>query len=205
MELLVGDGLLRCPDAGGEFCHPVLLQKLELEFYPEKKQPQFVFRKREQPPELYMEFLGVLPGVNNQQLARCADELKRAEFPPLGLQDTDGFLRRLIQGIFPSQGHIVVDDNESLQSEKLRPSSQADFSFQSQEQGRLSNPTIERRPAIFMRQRRTGPGNVFGLVLEDIANRTVFPTSLLQILGLEETPEVQPESQNDRFSFGNEG
>jgi restriction endonuclease-like protein/AAA domain-containing protein len=203
MELLVGDGLLRCPDAGGEFCHPVLLQKLELEFYPEKKQPQFVFRKREQPPELYMEFLGVLPGVNNQQLARCADELKRAEFPPLGLQDTDGFLRRLIQGIFPSQGHIVVDDNESLQSEKLRPSSQADFSFQSQKE-RLSNPTIERRPAIFMRQRRTGPGNVFALVLEDIANRTVFPTSLLQILGLEETSEVQPESQNDRFSFGNE-
>src|SRR2546425_9692171 len=69
IELLVGDGLLRCAaDVGSEFRHPVLLQKLELEFYPEKRQPQFVFRKREQQPELYMEFLRVLPGVNIEQL-----------------------------------------------------------------------------------------------------------------------------------------
>lgn len=68
MELLVGDGLLCCPDAGEAFRHPILLQKLELEFYPEKRQPEFVFRKREQPPELYMEFLRVLPRVNAQQL-----------------------------------------------------------------------------------------------------------------------------------------
>lgn len=82
IEMLIGDGLLHCPDAGGTFRHPILLQKLELEFYPEKRQPQFVFRKREQPPELYMEFLRVLPAVNNQELVRCADELKKAEFAP---------------------------------------------------------------------------------------------------------------------------
>jgi hypothetical protein len=39
MELLLGDGLLRCPDPSGEFCHPVLLQKVELEFYPERNNP----------------------------------------------------------------------------------------------------------------------------------------------------------------------
>ena len=55
-----------------------------------------------------------------------------------------------------------------------------------------------------MRQRRTGPGNVFGLVLEDIANRDVFPPSLLQILGLEEAAVVQTESQSNGLSFGNE-
>jgi tRNA(Met) C34 N-acetyltransferase TmcA len=55
-----------------------------------------------------------------------------------------------------------------------------------------------------MRQRRTGPGNVFGLVLEDIANRDVFPRSLLQILGLEETAVVQTESKSNGLSFGNE-
>ena len=107
IELLVGDGLLRCPDASGEFRHPILLQKLELEFYPEKRQPQFVFRKRDQQPELYMEFLRALPGVNSSQIARCADELKEAEFTPLGAEDTDGFLRRLIQGLFPSGGTMV--------------------------------------------------------------------------------------------------
>src|SRR5213594_1140647 len=41
MELLVGDGLLQCvPEMGEKFCHQVLLQKLELAFYPEKRQPQ---------------------------------------------------------------------------------------------------------------------------------------------------------------------
>jgi hypothetical protein len=39
IELLVGDGLLRCPDIGGDFRHPVLLQRLEFElkFDPEKR------------------------------------------------------------------------------------------------------------------------------------------------------------------------
>jgi len=36
IELLVGDGLLHCPDETGVFNHHVLLQRLELEFYPEK-------------------------------------------------------------------------------------------------------------------------------------------------------------------------
>jgi hypothetical protein len=55
-----------------------------------------------------------------------------------------------------------------------------------------------------MRQRRAGPGNVFGQVLEDIANRDVSPRSLLQILGLEETAVVQTESKSNGLSFGNE-
>jgi hypothetical protein len=104
---------LHCPDAGGEFRHPILLQKLELEFYPEKRQSQFVFRKRERQPELYMEFLRVLPGVNSSQIARCAEELKEAEFTPLGAEDTDGFLRRLIQGLFPGGGTMVGNEEAS--------------------------------------------------------------------------------------------
>ena len=181
MESVVGDGLFRCPDAAGEFRHPVLLQKLELEFYPEKRQPQFVFRKREQPPELYMEFLRVLPGVNSQQLSRCADELKKAEFAPLGADDTEGFFQRLINGLFPSGGAIVEEDATTS-----------------------DNPTINRQPVIFMRQRRTGPGNVFDLVLEDIASRDIFPSSLLQILGLVSTTSSPSETHGGGLSLGNE-
>lgn len=205
IELLVGDGLLRCLDVSGEFYHPVLLQKLELEFYPEKRRPQFVFRKREQPPELYMEFLRVLPGVNSQQLARCADEMKKAEFTPLGAEDTDGFLRRLIQGLFPSGGAVLENDQPSA-NEQVGSSSQSDLSIFNQPYAtrEQNSPVIERRPVIFMRQRRTGPGNVFDLVLEDIANREVFPSSLLQILGLETSTASQTESHGSGLSIGNE-
>lgn len=205
IELLVGDGLLRCPDVGGEFYHPVLLQKLELEFYPEKRQPQFIFRKREQPPELYMEFLRVLPGVNSQQLARCADEMKKAEFAPLGAGDTDGFLRRLIQGLFPSSGAVFENDQPSA-SKQTGSLSQSDLSLFNQPHTtrEQDSPVIERRPVIFMRQRRTGQGNVFDLVLEDIASREAFPPSLLQILGLEASIVSQTEAHDSGLSIGNE-
>ncbi|ATC63943.1 hypothetical protein CMV30_08245 [Nibricoccus aquaticus] len=160
IELLVGDGLLHCPDATGDFRHPVLFQKLTLEFYPDTPQPCFVFRKQEHPPALYMELLRVLPSVNNQQLAQCADELKRMEFSPLGGDDTDAFLRRLIQGLFPGAGTVSTPGQSA------------------------ATPTITRQPAIFMRVRRSGPGNVFDLVLEDIHKRQdALPPSLLRILG----------------------
>ncbi len=205
IELLVGDGLLCCPDVGGEFRHPVLLQKLELEFYPEKRHPQFVFRKREQPPQLYMEFLRALPGVNSSQLARCAEELKQAEFAPLGAEDTSGFLRRLVQGLFPTGGTLVESD-QAAASKRGESGLQSDLSLFNQPSAAPDQigPVMMREPVIFMRARRTGPGNVFELVLEDIASRDVFPPSLLQILGLEERVVGEPGSHSSRLSFGNE-
>jgi very-short-patch-repair endonuclease len=112
IEILVGEGLLNCADDGGRFNHPVLLQRLELEFYPEKRNPQFIFRKREQPPELYLEFLRALPGANYRQIANCADELKKIEISPLGGEDTEGFLQRLIQGVFPPSGQLIAFEND---------------------------------------------------------------------------------------------
>src|SRR5271166_1232605 len=112
IELLAGDGLLNCADDEGAFNHQVLLQRLELEFYPEKRNPQFIFRKREQPPELYLEFLRALPGVNYRQIATCADELKKTELSPFGGEDTEGFLQRIIQGVFPSSGQWVKPESD---------------------------------------------------------------------------------------------
>jgi len=202
IELIVADGLVHCPAPGEGFHHPVLLQKLELEFYPERRQPQFVFRKREQPPELYMEFLRALPGVNIEQLSKCASELKEAEFGPLGNEDTSGFLQRLIQGLFPSAGTLV----DRAQSQRLAKVDDSDSFPFVRSPAEDDVPTIERRPVIFMRQRRTGPGNFFELVLEDIASRDEFSPALLQILGLVENESVQGEGevQNQEPTLGNE-
>ena len=174
IELLVADGLLSCSDVGGKFNHQVLLQRLELEFYPEKRNPQFIFRKREQPPELYLELLRALPGANLQQVTKCADELKQTELSPMGGDDTEGFLRRLIQGIFPSGGRLVSASDQS----------------------RESNPSISRQPVIFMRQRRSGISNVFDLVREDISRRDEFSSALLQIVGLPGGTPVTVQSQS---------
>jgi very-short-patch-repair endonuclease len=193
VELLVGDGLLSCPDEHGEFRHPILLQKLELEFYPEKAQPEFVFRKREQPPELYLEFLQALPKADTQQIARCVEELKNAEFAPLSDEDTNGFFRRLIQGLFPSHGVFLAGEPAtSAVNESTPPCAEP-------------VPTLQRQPVIFMRERRTGPESIFDLVLEDIPARTDFPPALLQILGLETHPlELEGEMIGSSLSVGNE-
>jgi very-short-patch-repair endonuclease len=182
VEILIGDGLLNCPDESGQFNHPVLLQKLELEFDPEKRHPQFVFRKREQPPELYLEFLRAIPEINYQQISHCADELRTAEFSPLGDGDTEGFLRRLIQGVFPTGGRF------------LSPTDRTDG----------TSPTIRHDPVIFMRQRRSGPGGIFDLVLEDIPKRTDFPPALLQIAGLTDSIPSVPREDSPWTAFANE-
>ena len=188
VELLVGDGILCCHDKeSGDFRHPVLLQRLELEFRPEKKYPQFVLRRKEQPPELCMDFLRVLPEVDTRQLVRCAEELKQLELDPLGAEDTEGFLRRLIQGLFPKGGRFRETHQMSLDGQ----------------------PSIERNPVLFLRQRRTGIGHAFDLVLDDVAHRLevgeVFSGAVMQILGIIEADSTKADEVSSQTKiFGNE-
>ena len=271
IEILAGDGLLNCPDDGGSFNHPVLLQKLELEFRPEKKHPQFVFRKRDQMPELYLEFLRALPEANPRQIALCADELKKTELSPLGGKDTEGFFQRLIQGVFPTKGQLLSDTTDAPGQPPAKPQPPASAAppppapedktvtnppnvtnaaleyereiarrggdvralrkeaAESKIEGKAyeglaafrlwqlkakeaipanqpkgAGPTIRRDPVIFIRQRRSGPGAVFELVLEDIAKRTDFPAALLQIVGLAGGAPSVPQEDSASVSFGNE-
>lgn len=187
IELLVGEGILEYVDEKeGEFKHPVLLQRLELEFRPEKKQPQFIFRRREQPPELCVDFLRVIPNVDTQQLVQCCNELKKMEFDPLGQEDTTGFLRRLVQGLFPNGGQYL--ENE--------------------QQGSPDGVTIQRNPVIFMRQRNAGLGRAIDLILQDIVNRIntgeEFSIAMLQILGIDHENVILSLEDMEAQTLGNE-
>jgi len=55
-----------------------------------------------------------------------------------------------------------------------------------------------------MRQRRSGTGGVFDLVLEDIAKRVDFSATLLQIVGLAGCAPSVPREDSASVSFGNE-
>ena len=187
IELMIGEGLLECADQSGEdFRHPVLLQKLELEFFPEKKHPQFIIRRKEQLPELCLDFLRSLPNVDTQQIAECAKELSATGFDPLGQEDTTGFLRRLVQGLFPNGGQYVEDRQQEV-SEGV---------------------TIKRDPVIFVRARRAGLGQAIDLIIQDIANRLrsgeEFSVAMMQILGLEHENAVLTEEGEHVSVFGNE-
>ena len=187
VELLLGDGILECSDElAGNFRHPVLLQRLELEFLPEKKQPQFILRRKEQSPELYIDFLRVLPEVDTRQLVQCVNELKKMEFDPLGQEDTAGFLRRLIQGLFPNGGQYIEDE----------------------QQKNSDGVTIKRDPVVFMRQRRAGLGHAIDLILQDITNRIAtgeeFSVAMMQILGIDNENPILSQDEKEVSTFGNE-
>jgi hypothetical protein len=89
-------------------------------------------------------------------------QTKRERLTKLGGEDTDGFLRRLIQGLFPSRGAFVEDDEErSDTGTSLLAKTDLPLFDQPQRTAEEGSSTIRRQPVIFMRQRRTGPGNVF--------------------------------------------
>jgi len=187
IELVLGDGIIELSESGKKFKHPILLQKLELEFLPEKKQPQFIIRRRDTTPELALDFLRVLPNLDVGQLSKCAEELRKIEFGPLGKEDTSGFLRRLIQGLFPSGGQYI-DNNQQKEEDTI---------------------TLERNPVIFMRQRKTGLSETINSILKDIENRISkgedFSIAMLQILGvLNDSNILSTSDQETDLSLGNE-
>lgn len=187
VELLVGDGILEYKsEASGNFYHPILLQHLELEFKPEKEQPQFIFRRKDIVPELYLDFLRSLPEVDTRQVVKCAEELASMGFDPLGNDDTSGFLRRLIQGIFPSGGQYVEDNKQKT----------------------FDDITMTRKPVIFMRLRHAGLGRAIDLLLEDVVKRLElgegFSVAMTQILGVCEENKVLSEEEMKVDTMGNE-
>ncbi|MBP6859078.1 MAG: AAA family ATPase [Candidatus Magasanikbacteria bacterium] len=187
VELLIGEGIVECSDElTGDFRHPVLLRRLELEFFPEKKNPQFIIRRKEQPAELCVDFLRALPNLDTQQLVRCVNELSSLALDPLGQADTSGFLRRLIQGLFPNGGQYL-DDNKTKLADCI---------------------TIQRNPVIFLRERRGGLGHAIELLLKDVANRIQsgeeFSVAMMQILGIDHEEVILSKEEIEVSTFGNE-
>lgn len=189
IELLIGDGIVHCANPNEDFYHPILLNKLELEFDPKKERPVFTIRKRNLAPELLVELLRSIPGADGEQLSQCVDELKKAEFSPLGGADTDGFLRRLVQGVF-SIGSIIIKNASA--TPLVRPERAPE------------HPTVYRRPVLFLRERRSGRRSIIELILEDIRNRESFSPALLSILGFDEKSESSGSADRALDTYANE-
>ncbi len=116
VQLVLGDGLIRATDVVGQINHPVLLQRLELQFDP--KEPEFRLVETDDPPELAMAVISAIPSqdgqhlANAKQLAKCQSELnENRRIHPLGGDETKGFLARLVNGVF-AKGALCETDDE---------------------------------------------------------------------------------------------
>ncbi|MGH7553309.1 MAG: hypothetical protein ACREMQ_09840 [Longimicrobiales bacterium] len=95
VELMLGDGRLRWQRADAVVDHPVLLQRVELEF--DANVPEFRVVDADRSPELYGALVQDTDGMSGEQVQRLRQELEAGGYHPLARDGTSGYLRRLAQ------------------------------------------------------------------------------------------------------------
>jgi very-short-patch-repair endonuclease len=166
VELVLAEGMLGVTE---HFIrHPVLIQRINLEFDPAI--PEFRFNTGTEKVELNRGLLRLVPSIEGRMIAHFDKELETQPVEPLGVSGTEGFLRRLVQGLF--------NDGE-FHREKAAGAAG-------------DGPNIWREPLIFLRPRTAGLSTTLDYILEDLeSGNTSLPEGLLRIVGVE-TGEAGP-------------
>ena len=170
VELVLGDGILSWRRNDGGVYHPVLLQRVQLEFDPTI--PEFSIIESERPVELYSALFQSMPDVEGKVLARLRQELEDGKFHPLGGEDTSGLLRSLVAQL----------------------SARGEFNADSASKAQGDDPVMGRSPVILLRHRTLGFAVALQSVLENLAAQGSIPTSLMRIVGIEDAVPTSPEN-----------
>lgn len=165
VELVLADGVLKGRTAAGPINHPVLIQRVELEFDPEG--PVFAIRLADRGPELssglLRDFSNLAPAMLNQLEA----EVDGVAVHPLGGELTASFLRRLVQQLDPhgrfAEG--VADAGATTGGP----------------------PSIYRDLQLLLRKRTVGFSSAFAKIVEDIEDGAPIPLGLERLVGVERT------------------
>ena len=165
VELMVGDGRLRVRTAAGDVDHPILLQRVELDFDPDV--PELRVMDADRPPELFAALLSD-DQITPETFRTLQRHVEEAGDHPLGGAATTDYLRRVVQQI-SARGRMVKAD-------ELGPIT--------------ADPTISRDAALFLRVRMSGFPAAFEAVLEDLEKRQDVPISLTRLVGIS-PPEPQ--------------
>lgn len=160
LELVLGDGILSWRLPLGGVYHPVLLQRVQLQFDPAV--PEFTVVEAEPAVELYTAALRLTENIEAGALAEVRRELEEGGYHPLGGDDTSGFLRRLVQTLSP-RGRFEP---------QRRPSGESD------------DPVIGRSPVLFLRERTLGFQKAIDGILEDLADGAEVPEFIRSVVGV---------------------
>jgi very-short-patch-repair endonuclease len=178
VELVLGDGILSWSRAEGSVYHPILLQRLQLQF--NAAVPEFTLSEADHPVELYSALFQSMTDVDGRAIGRCRQELEQEGFHPLINGPTSAFLKRLVVQLSP-RGELLED---------RAPAAEA------------GDPLIGRDPIVFLRARTLGYAAAIEGILADLRTREDLPWSLLNIVG-EESPlpdAGEPDPSANRYS-----
>ena len=184
-ELVLGDGMVSCAEA--EILHPVVIQRVTLEFEP--KLPQFTIRIADSEPELNVSLLWEIPERNVEEITKCKREFVEQDLSPGDPEGLKPFLNRL---------QMVVPHGQFFETAPTEPT--RCFIFPS--------------PILFLRRRSGGFNTAIQHILNAIPamdQQEVLPPALLQVCGIanptlvdwEETQEEGPREPTDS-TYGNE-
>src|SRR6266478_2541308 len=163
VELVLGDGILSWRRTDGGIYHPILLQRLQLQF--DASVPEFTLSEADHPVELYSALFQSMNDVDGRAIGRCREELEEGGFHPLNNGSTSGFLKRMVVQLSP----------------------RGEFLEESAPKKEVSDPCIGRDPVLFLRTRTLGFAAAIEGILADLRTREDLPWSLLNIVG-EESP-----------------
>ncbi len=176
VELVLGDGILSWRRTEGSIYHPILLQRLQLQF--NAAVPEFTLSEADYPVELYSALFQSMTDVDGRAIGRCREELEQEGFHPLINGATSGFLKRLVVQLSP-RGELI---------EERAPA------------GEANDPQIGRDPILFLRARTLGFAAAIEGILADLRTREDLPWSLLNIVGeespLPDTAETDPSANH---------
>jgi len=183
VELVLGDGILSWRRDEGSIYHPILLQRLQLQF--NAAVPEFTLSEADHPVELYSALFQSMTDVDGRAIGRCCEELEQEGFHPLINGATSGFLKRLVVQLSP-RGELLEDRAPA---------------------GEANDPQIGRDPLLFLRSRTLGFAAAIEGILADLRTREDLPWSLLNIVGeespLPDTGETDPSA--NRYSEADAG
>src|SRR5689334_13199621 len=128
LQLFVGDGVLVASHAGETVRHPLLLQRVQLEF--DAHVPRFTVRETGDPPDLYAPLLRYLD-VDPKRLLALKAQVAGEDLHPLGGKPTSEFLQGLVQTFW--QNGMYFDAQRDV--------------------GRPPGPYIYRQPALYLGNR----------------------------------------------------
>jgi very-short-patch-repair endonuclease len=163
VELVLGDGILSWGRTEGCIYHPILLQRLQLQF--DASVPEFTLSEADHPVELYSALFQSMNDVDGRAIGRCREELEEGGFHPLLNGSTSSFLKRLVVLLSP-RGEFLEDRAPNTE---------------------VNDPCIGRDPVLFLRPRTLGFAAAIEGILADLRTREDLPWSLLNIVG-EESP-----------------
>ena len=166
VELVLGDGILSWCRPEGNIYHPILLQRLQLQF--NAAVPEFTLAEADYPVELYSALFQSMADVDGRAIGRCREDLEQGGFHPLLNGSTSGFLKRLVVQLSP-RGELIEDEAPGEDQ---------------------SDPQIGRDPILFLRARTLGFAAAIEGILSDLRVREDLPWSLLNIVG-EESPVAE--------------